>query len=239
MPPLLTFVARVSDGLPLVASFAPTQENLEEQKKQAKDIVRGLSGRSTAKMSIETTSSTIFHYLIKDNICYLTLTEGSYPKRLAFLYLEEVADAFIEFILSTHNTSTNNNNHHHNNGSDNTWRQIIETTPRPYAFIKCEPILQKKQRDFVDPTSSQNSDKLSRDLSDIHSIMRQNISQVLDRGEKLDHVSQISSELMSESKKFKWGAKKLTWQARIAQYAPVVAIVGFVVFVLGLKFYVM
>merc|ERR1740139_1438987 len=61
-------------------------------------------------MSIETTSSTIFHYLIKDSICYLTLTEGSYPKRLAFLYLEEVADAFIEFILSPPNTSTNNNN---------------------------------------------------------------------------------------------------------------------------------
>jgi len=234
MPLLLTFVARVSDGLPLVASFAPTQENLEEQKKQAKDIVRGLSGRSIAKMSIETTASTIFHYLIKDNICYLTLTEESYPKRLAFLYLDEVADAFIEHILSTHGTSNNNNN---NNGSDNTWRQIIETTPRPYAFIKCEPILQKKQRDFVDPTSSQNSDKLNRDLSDIHSIMRQNISQVLDRGEKLDHVSQISSELMSESKKFKWGAKKLTWQARMAQYMPVVAIGGFVLVVLGAKFY--
>lgn len=229
MPPLLTFVARVSDGMPLVASFAPTQDNFDEQKKQAKDIFRGLSGRSVAKMSIETTSSTIFHYLIKDSICYLTLTEGSYPKRLAFLYLEEVADAFIEHILSTHSTNNNNNN--------DSWRQVIETTPRPYAFIQCEPILQKKQRDFVDPTSSQNSDKLNRDLSDIHSIMRQNISQVLDRGEKLDHVSQISSDLMSESKKFKWGAKKLTWQAMVAQYAPIAAIVGFVVFVLGLKFY--
>merc|ERR1719491_986469 len=182
-------------------------------------------------MSIETTSSTIFHYLIKDSICYLTLTEGSYPKRLAFLYLEEVADTFIEYILSNH---CGNNT---NGGSDNSWRQIIETTARPYAFIQCERIIQKKQRDFIDPTSSQNSDKLNRDLSDIHSIMRQNISQVLDRGEKLDHVSQISSDLISESKKFKWGAKKLTWQAMVAQYAPVVAIVGFVVFVLGAKFY--
>lgn len=234
MPPILTFVARVSDGMPLVASFAPTQDNFDEQKKQAKDIFRGLSGRSVAKMSIETTSSTIFHYLIKDSICYLTLTEGSYPKRLAFLYLEEVADAFIEHIVSTHGTNHGNNN---GGGNDSSWRQVIETTPRPYAFIQCEPVLQKKQRDFVDPTSSQNSDKLNRDLSDIHSIMRQNISQVLDRGEKLDHVSQISSDLMSESKKFKWGAKKLTWQAMVAQYAPVVAIGGFVVFVLGLKFY--
>lgn len=234
MPPLLTFVARVSDGMPLVASFAPTQENFDEQKKQAKDIFRGLSGRSVAKMSIETTSSTIFHYLIKDSICYLTLTERSYPKRLAFLYLEEVADAFIEHILSTQGAHNNNNG-----GSNNSWRQVIETTPRPYAFIQCEPILQKKQRDFVDPTSSQNSDKLNKDLSDIHSIMRQNISQVLDRGEKLDQVSQISNELMSESKKFKWGAKKLTWQAKVAQYAPIAGILGFVLFVLCMKFHLL
>lgn len=230
MPPHLTFVARVSDGLPLVASFAPTQENFDEQKRQAKDILRGLSGRSVSKMSIETTSSTIFHYVIKDNICYLTLTERSYPKRLAFLYLEEVADAFMEHLLSTQGN---------NGGSNNSWRQIIETTPRPYAFIRCEPIIQKKQRDFVDPTSSQNSDKLNKDLSDIHSIMRQNISQVLDRGEKLDQVSQISSELMSESKKFKWGAKKLSWQAQVAQYAPIVGIVGFVMFVLAMKFHLL
>ena len=47
MPPLLTYVARVSDGLPFVASFAQTQENVEEQKKQSKDILRVLnaSGR--------------------------------------------------------------------------------------------------------------------------------------------------------------------------------------------------
>lgn len=224
MPPVLTFVARVSDGLPLVTSFAPTQESFDEQKKQAKDIFRGLSSRSVAKMSIETTSSTIFHYLIKEGICYLTLTEKSYPKRLAFLYLEEISDVFVEHVLTKF-------------GGGEAWRQAIETTARPYAFIQCEPSLQRKQRNFVDPTSSENSDKLNKDLSDIHSIMRQNISQVLDRGEKLENVSQISSELMSESKKFKWQTKKLTWQALLNQYGPIAAIIVFVVFVLGLKFY--
>ena len=66
MPPLLTFVARLSDGLPLVASFAQTSFNLDVQKKQAKDILRNLNsnGRSVSKMSIETTDQKIFHYLI-------------------------------------------------------------------------------------------------------------------------------------------------------------------------------
>jgi hypothetical protein len=43
MPPLVTYIARVSDGLPFVASFAPTHENVEEQKRQSKEILSGLS----------------------------------------------------------------------------------------------------------------------------------------------------------------------------------------------------
>lgn len=46
MPPLLTFVARISDGLPLVANTAPdfNQGVTQEHKNQAKEILRGLGG---------------------------------------------------------------------------------------------------------------------------------------------------------------------------------------------------
>lgn len=33
-------------------------------------------------------------YLIEKGICYLTLTDKSYPKRLAFLFLEEISREF-------------------------------------------------------------------------------------------------------------------------------------------------
>mmetsp|Transcript_5944 Transcript_5944/g.7584 ORF Transcript_5944/g.7584 Transcript_5944/m.7584 type:complete len:226 (-) Transcript_5944:122-799(-) len=224
MPPFLTFVARVSDGLPFVASFSPSQENLEQQKMQAKDILRGLNsnGRSVAKMSIETTQSRIFHYLIQENTVYLTCTEQSYPKRLAFLYLEEVADLFLEYLNMNHGSN---------------YRSVLETTARPYAFIQADPTIQRKQREFMDPKSSMNTNKLNQDLSDIHSIMKQNINQVLDRGEKLDAVGEISSNLIHESKKFKWGAKKLNWWAKVNTYGPLVAISLFVIAVLYLKFF--
>ena len=223
MPPLLTYIARVSDGLPLVGSFSQSQEYLDEQKSQARDILRGLAFSQPSKMSIETSSNKVFHYVIHDNLCILTLTEKSYPKRLSFLYLEEVADAFIEHLVQQH-------------GGDG-WRRMVETAARPYAFIKFDPILQRKQRDFLDPSSRINSDKLSRDLSDIHSIMRQNIEQVLNRGEKLEHVSEISNSLVTESKKFKWGAKKLTWQAMVNQYGPIVAMGILVLVVVYIKFF--
>jgi len=44
-------------------------------------------------MSIQSDNSMTFYYMARDNLCFLTLCEDSYPKRMAFLYLEEVADA--------------------------------------------------------------------------------------------------------------------------------------------------
>ena len=228
MPPLLTFIARTSDGLPLVANTAPdsTSGVTQEHKDQAKDILRGLGGthHSASKMSIDTSNRLIFHYLVRDNsLCYLTLTEQSYPKRLAFLYLEEIADAFLESLA--------------NDYGDPGWRDAIATTARPYAFIKFDMVLQRRRKDFIDPTSRQNTTKLNQDLADIQSIMKRNINEVLNRGEKLEHVSNISHNLVAESKKFKWGAKKLSWWAMVNQYGPVVAAGVFVVFVLYLKFF--
>jgi vesicle transport protein SEC22 len=173
-------------------------------------------------MSIDTNNQLIFHYLLRDSLCYLTLTEQSYPKRLAFLYLEEIADAFLESLANDHGDR---------------WREAIDTTARPYAFIKFDTTIQRKRKDFVDPTSRQNTTKLNEDLADIQSIMRKNINEVLNRGEKLENVSNISNNLVAESKKFKWGAKKLSWQAMVNQYGPIVAAGVFVVFVLYMKFF--
>ncbi|KAL3801348.1 hypothetical protein HJC23_006958 [Cyclotella cryptica] len=173
-------------------------------------------------MSIDTNNNLIFHYLLRDSLCYLTLTEQSYPKRLAFLYLEEIADAFLESLAHDHGDR---------------WREAVNTTARPYAFIKFDQVIQRKRKDFIDPTSRQNTTKLNEDLAGIQSIMRKNINEVLNRGEKLENVSSISSNLVAESKKFKWGAKKLSWQAMVNQYAPIVAMVVFVLFVLYIKFF--
>jgi hypothetical protein len=45
MPPFITFVARQHDGLPLVASFAQTLENLESAKQEARQILRQLNSK--------------------------------------------------------------------------------------------------------------------------------------------------------------------------------------------------
>lgn len=52
-------------------------------------------------------------YIIEGRVCYLTLCDRSYPKKLAFQYLEDLKNEFEKV-----------------NGSQ------IETAARPYAFIK-------------------------------------------------------------------------------------------------------
>lgn len=55
----------------------------------------------------------VFSYIIEGHVCYLTLCDRSYPKKLAFQYLEELKNEFERV-----------------NGNQ------IETAARPYAFVK-------------------------------------------------------------------------------------------------------
>ena len=70
------------------------------------------SGAPAARASLESGAFT-FHYIIDSDVCYLTLVERSYPKKLAYQYLEELQREFFSL-----------------------YGREIEQARRPYAFIK-------------------------------------------------------------------------------------------------------
>jgi hypothetical protein len=37
----------------------------------------------------------VFYYMTRESLCFLTLAEARYPKRLAFLYLDEIGDLIL------------------------------------------------------------------------------------------------------------------------------------------------
>ena len=41
----------------------------------------------------------VYFYMARDNLCFLTLVEQDYPKRMAFLYLEEVAEVILHELV--------------------------------------------------------------------------------------------------------------------------------------------
>lgn len=198
--PKMTLLARISDGLPLAASMEDEKDQkveLEGWKAQAKKIVRQLGTGSPTKLSIESGAS-FFHYVTAGGVCYLTLTDRGYPKRLAFNYLEELQHEF-----------------------EVRYSGEVEGASRPYAFIKFDPFIQKTKRLYVDTRTQRNLNKLNEDLADVQKIMTQNIQEVLGRGERLESTLGKSERLLADSSKYAKNAKFLNTQALLRKYGPV------------------
>lgn len=152
--------------------------------------------------------------MIEQGVAYLTLCERGYPRRLAFQYLSEVHAEFSKV-----------------HGSE------LLRYSRPYACVSFEPRLSKLRRDYLDPQAPGNLRKLNSDLTDIHHIMQQNIQDVLQRGESLDHIHSKSSHLLAESKRFEKYGRHINLMAMYRAYGPVVAVMLVVLFVIYLRFF--
>ncbi|XP_031500902.1 25.3 kDa vesicle transport protein [Nymphaea colorata] len=211
----LTMLARVTDGLPLAEGLDDGRDvnNVELYKQQAKSLFKNLSNsqHDPSRMSIET-GPYVFHYIIEGRVCYLTMCDRSYPKKLAFQYLEDLKNEFEKV-----------------NGSQ------IETAARPYAFIKFDAFIQKTRKLYLDTRTQRNLAKLNDELYEVHQIMTRNVQEVLGVGEKLDQVSQMSSRLTSESRIYAEKAKDLNRQALIRKWAPVAVVLGVVFFLLWVR----
>ncbi|KAG5387282.1 hypothetical protein IGI04_038752 [Brassica rapa subsp. trilocularis] len=207
----MTLIARVTDGLPLAEGLDDGRDlpDSDMYKQQVKSLFKNLSrGHNEAsRMSVET-GPYVFHYIIEGRVCYLTMCDRSYPKKLAFQYLEDLRNEFERV-----------------NGPN------IETAARPYAFIKFDTFIQKTKKLYQDTRTQRNIAKLNDELYEVHQIMTRNVQEVLGVGEKLDQVSEMSSRLTSESRIYADKAKDLNRQALIRKWAPVAIVLG-VVFLL-------
>ena len=139
----------------------------------------------------------MYSYIIEGRVCYLTMCDRSYPKKLAFQYLEDLKNEFERV-----------------NGNQ------IETAARPYAFIKfgmvleftrqhcffiltsdcliacflsVDTFIQKTKKLYLDTRTQRNLAKLNDELYEVHQIMTRNVQEVLGVGEKLDRKNPIIS----------------------------------------------
>uniref|UniRef100_A0A7S0SF33 Longin domain-containing protein n=1 Tax=Mantoniella antarctica TaxID=81844 RepID=A0A7S0SF33_9CHLO len=213
----LTMLARVADGLPLAEGLDSDRGlDLEQYKQQAKTLFKKLSQGPPPPSRMSYESGPYFlHYMIEQGVCYLTLSDRGYPKKLAYQYLEDLQKEF--------NTQ---------NGSQ------VETVARPYAFIKFDTFIQRTKKLYLDTRTQRNLNKLSEDLHDIQSVMTRNIQDILGQGERIEHVSSMSQTLANETRKYSSKAKDLSRQALIQKYLPIVIVLGFVLILLFLRFYV-
>jgi len=217
---LLTFIARASDGLILSETWDSGQsENLHIFKQQAKKVLQKLHNQTVTKCSVDggtPSAPVVFHYLVDGGICYLALASRSFPKRLAFVYLEDVHRAFVEELKR-----------HYGTGSVD-YRSQIETIQKPYSFITFDRTVQKKRAEFRDPNSTSAISKLNEGLAEVNTIVRKSLEDIIARGDALEDVSSRANTLKDEAKRFSVNARHLNLQAMMRKYG-ITAFISFVI----------
>ncbi|KAI0036021.1 protein transport protein Sec22 [Vararia minispora EC-137] len=214
-----TIIVRASDALPLAASVddEQTEQKLSEQKQQAKLVFRRLTPQSEPRLSIESGAYTL-HYLITNNVVYLTIAEKAYPRKLAFSYLDELSKEF-----------------------NSSYGAKIEEARKPYAFVGFDTFMSKTARLYSDTRTAQAAsgsslDRLNDDLQDVTRIMTKNMEELLWRGDSLDRMSHLSTSLRAESEKYRKAARNINVQAMLRQYAPIAAILFIIIILLYWRF---
>lgn len=202
-------------ALPLAASVVEDEHAaaLKAQRAQLSAIVNKISAQSEPRASIESGDYTI-HYLLVDNIVYMCIADKSYPRKLVFSYLEEVQKEFSKSY------------------NDEARRPGL----RPYAFVQFDGFMQKTTRLYQDARASQNLDKLNAELQDVTKVMTKNIEDLLYRGDSLDRMSDLSSNLRMESKKYRRVARKVNLEAMLRQNAPIIVVVALLLLFIWWKF---
>ncbi|XP_065565997.1 vesicle-trafficking protein SEC22b-like [Artemia franciscana] len=190
---LSTVIARISDGLPLAASVQDDEQgrSLVDYQNQAKMLMKKLDARGPERCSIETPPF-IFHYLIKDEVCYLVLSEKTFSRKLAFSYLDDLQQEF-----------------------SSQYGRKVATVSRPYSFIEFDNYIQKAKKTYIDPRARRNLGTLNNELLNVQKIMVQNIDDVLQRGTLLSELDNKAQNLASLSTNYKKDARHLNRQSTI------------------------
>ncbi|XP_076674632.1 vesicle-trafficking protein SEC22 [Andrena cerasifolii] len=206
---LLTMIARIADGLPLAATMQEDEQSgrsILEYQNQAKMLFRKLGPQSPARCTIET-GPYLFHYLIENEVCYLVLCERNYSKRVAYSYLEDIAQEFHSL-----------------------YGKRVNTVTRPYSFIEFNTYIQKAKKAFLDGRSRRNMNALNSQLQDVQRIMVQNIDDVLQRGTVLSELDTKTQNLSMLSQKYKKDAAHLNSKSMYVK--AVAGLVAFLIFLL-------
>merc|ERR1711997_303577 len=210
---LMTMVARVADGLPLTASIQEDEQlgkNIVDYQNQAKRLFKTLTATSPIKCSIES-GQYLFHYIIEQDVCFLTLCDRNFNKKLAYSFLEDLSQEFY-----------------------NQYGHKINTANRPYSFIEFDTYIQKAKKTYTDSRGRRNLSALNTELHDVQRIMVQNIDDVLQRGVVMDDLYSKSSNLAAQSAQFRKDATSLNATSWVAIGAG--ASVLFIVFFFWYKF---
>lgn len=212
-----TTVYQLSTATPLAASSDDAKEmDLIELKKKIKPVILTITNPTQPDIgNIESSPYSIHYKCDRENdILVIVITASNFPDQLALSYLSELHDEFCHIHLNEIISFKNRG-------------EMI----RPYQFMSFETFISKSKKIYADSRAKDGLHEINNQLNDVKNIMNKNINDLLNRGENLNNLQDLSTSLREQSIKYKKYAKKINWDLFIKQYAPVV-VVALVVFLL-------
>jgi vesicle-associated membrane protein 7 len=154
----------------------------------------------------------IFHYIVNNNIIYLSMTHNDFNRSIAFQYLSEVQERFIQSY------------------GDRAQSAIAFAFNQDFQRVLAN--LVEKYNNLT--TSGDKITQINKQLGEVKDAMLSNIDNVLQRGEKIELLVDKTETLEQHAFKFQRGAKALKRQMCIKNIKWTIALL----IVLGLVIYI-
>lgn len=205
-----TTIYQLSTGTPLAASSDDINSSpLIDLKKKCKQIVQTLSTPDQPAAGNIVSKPYTIHYKSDrgNDVLVMVITADKFPDQLALSYLCELHDEFVHI-----------------------YGKELELTIqrgdmiRPYQYMPFETFISKTKRIYADSRAKDSLGELGDQLKDVKQIMNKNIQDLLNRGEELNNLQDISNSLREQSVKYKKYANKINWDLMMKKYAPLTVV---------------
>jgi len=176
---------------------APPQPQLRTPSQHRERVLHlPVRRRIVSTPTASSQSNNPLSYLISGDLCFLCICDRSYPRKLAFTYLSDLASEFTQTYQPA---------------------QYLSPALRPYAFTEFDTFIQRTKKTYQDSRATQNLDKLNDELKDVTKVMTKNIEDLLYRGDSLERMGDISSRLREDSRKYRKAAVRINWELLLKQ----------------------
>ncbi|XP_068490101.1 25.3 kDa vesicle transport protein SEC22-1 isoform X5 [Phaseolus vulgaris] len=176
----VTVVGRVSDGLPLAQGLRYMNEEygyLSCYRQQAEFILQEISrGALTASKMNIIVDHFCFNYLVEKGVVFIVLCESTYPRKLAFHYLQDIQKEFEKF--------------------DKT---LIGKITRPYSFVKFDGIIANISRQYIDTRTQANLSKFNANRKQDLDVASEDIYNIVERKRNSETMRRVPGTPQPES----------------------------------------
>ncbi|XP_019452806.1 PREDICTED: 25.3 kDa vesicle transport protein isoform X1 [Lupinus angustifolius] len=158
----VTIVGRVRDGFPIAQGLIYMNKGnvyLSYYMQQAEFMLQEISrGTLVASKMTILIDHYCFNYLVENGVVFIVLCVSTYPRKLAFHYLQDIQKEFEKF--------------------DKT---LIDKITRPYSFVKFGSIIANITRQYIDTRTQANLSKLNASRKQDLDVVTEDMFSILQR----------------------------------------------------------